>query len=246
MKELLKKLLYEHQEEELTHIPISEEFDFYRNIQQGNDISLSRHGNARPTEHMGKLSKNPLRNAKYHQIIMTAMITRFCIECGLDAETAYTMSDYFINNIDTAASEDELSLQKQAIIKEFTSAMKKLSQKRPPSYHITRAMDYIQKNITNTIQPKNVADSIGIREDYLSKLFKKEMNMTLSQYILHTKCNAAKYMLINSNASCSDISAFLGFASSSHFIKRFKSQTGLTPNEFRNIKTAHPLSSITT
>lgn len=244
MKELLKRLLYEHQKEDITHIPMSEEFDFYRSIAQGNENIITKHGDAKPTEHMGILSKNSLRNAKYHLIIMTAMITRFCIEGGLDAETAYTMSDYFINGIDTTTKEEDLSLQKQTIIKEYAHAMKSLNQKCPSSYHITRAMDYIQKNITRTILPKDVAAFIGISEDYLSRLFKKETGLTLSDYIMQKKCDVAKYMLVNSSASCSDISTFLGFSSSSHFIKRFKEKNGLTPTAFRNIKNTHPLSGI--
>lgn len=244
MKERLKQLLYAQQEEGITHMPISEEFNYYRIIAEGKyDVNESDF-DATPTEHMGKLSNNPLRNTKYHLIVMTAMITRFCIENGLDEETAYTMSDYFINNIDRATTEKSLSMQKQSIILEFNNTMKNFLQKRPPSYHITRAMDYIQKNITSTMRPRDVAASIDISEDYLSRLFKKEMNLTLSQYIIKKKCDTAKYMLINSSATCSEISTFLGFSSSSHFIKRFKEINNITPDSFRSMKKSQALSSI--
>ena len=67
----------------------------------------------------------------------------------------------------------------------------------------------------------------------MTRLFKKDMNCSLSQYIIKEKCRTARYMLLNSQASCTEISSFLYFASCSHFVNCFKKEYGLTPNAYR-------------
>ncbi len=244
MEKELKHLLFEHQQSETTHIPITEEYEFYRSIQSGLDVPINEHRDAKPKDRTGILSKNPLRNARYHLIIMTAMITRFCIEGGLQAETAYTMSDYFINLIDETDDKEKLSDIKEKIIKEFTQTMREINGDSPKSYHIVKLTDYIQNNITKPIRPADAADNVKMSVGYLSTLCKKETGYSLSDYILYEKCKTAKYMLSNSQATAAEISAFLGFASASYFTIRFKKIMRITPMEYRSNIRLHELSNM--
>lgn len=52
-------------------------------------------------EGAGILSQNPLTNIKYHFVVTTAMITRYCIDGGLEAEQAYRLSDFYILKMDS-------------------------------------------------------------------------------------------------------------------------------------------------
>lgn len=45
-------------------------------------------------EGMGILSKNPLTNLKYHFVITVALVTRYCIDGGMETEQAYRLSDF--------------------------------------------------------------------------------------------------------------------------------------------------------
>ena len=40
---------------------------------------------------MGVLSKNALTNLKYHFVITVALVTRYCIEGGMETEQAYRL-----------------------------------------------------------------------------------------------------------------------------------------------------------
>ena len=84
MKRELERLLFLQQQEEAFHLPVEDEFHFYRCIQQGDLSVLEGHMEIEPLEGLGTLSANPMRNKKYHLIILVAMITRFCVEGGLD------------------------------------------------------------------------------------------------------------------------------------------------------------------
>ena len=68
---------------------------------------------------------------------------------------------------------------------------------------------------------------------YLSTLFKKEMGMSITAYIMEKKMEAARNMLKYSDYSYSEISSILAFSSQSHFIRAFKKHNGDTPRAYR-------------
>ena len=110
----MKKLNYEKfMEREVVHAPYERELSFYEWVKQG-DVEKIRKW-ADETEGMGSeggmgvLSQNPVRNISYHIIISIAMITRFCIEGGMDPETAYGLSDMYIQTVDETHSIPELN-----------------------------------------------------------------------------------------------------------------------------------------
>ncbi len=237
MNKELPKLLIEQQKNELFHKSITDEFRFYKDIQNGNLEVLKGSMDIEPTSEMGTLSKNHFRNLQYHLIILIAMITRFCVEGGMDSETAYTMSDMYIRKVDISIDEKELSEIKKAVIIDFTTAMHNLHEQQPScNYHVTKAVDYIKKHLTEHIRRKQIAAELNISPDHLNRLFKKEFNIPVSEYILRQKCIMARYMLENSISSCSEIGAFLGFSSASHFTECFKKVNNLTPDAYRKQK----------
>ena len=73
-----------------------------------------RHGRRKNAFHtawrggFGVLSTDRLRNLKYHLVITVSFITRFCVEGGMERETAYNLSDLYIRKADLASSPEEI------------------------------------------------------------------------------------------------------------------------------------------
>ena len=137
MNKELQKLLLAQQEEQSYHLPMEAEYSFYRRIANGDTELLKLYMNADTMEGMGKLSSSPLQNKKYHLVILTAMITRFCIEAGLDPEQAYTLSDMHIRKIDACLTPEQLNPRKGTVVKDFVLAMHELHNSPGLSYHRT-------------------------------------------------------------------------------------------------------------
>ncbi len=78
------------------------------------------------------------------------------------------------------------------------------------------------------------AKELGISANYLSDLLKKETGKTAHDHIQLFVIEKAKTILLNSNLTISEVAVELGFEYSQHFSKMFKSQTGMTPKEYRN------------
>ena len=70
----------------------------------------------------------------------------------------------------------------------------------------------------------------------MSKYFKNECGMTISEYITGVKITAAKKLLRESGLSVKEIGMELGYYGQNSFIRRFKSVTGMTPGEYRNLE----------
>ena len=98
---------------------------------------------------------------------------------------------------------------------------------------IVLCMDYIYSHIHYRITLKELAEYLDLSESYLSKLFRKEMGISVSNYILDLKIDKAKNLLQYSEYTTSDISNYLAFSSQSHFIQVFQKKTGLTPHKYR-------------
>lgn len=233
IKEELAKTEFYNREYSLNHIPYDKEMAFYQSIRNGDMEEMHRLFTPLCIEGFGKLSENPLRNLKYHLIITVAFITRYCIEGGLEMESAYNLSDVYIRKIDTCNSEEEIHQIHKELCQAYVLRMQKARLPFRYSKPVQLAIDYIYDNLHNKIYLADIAKAAELSETYLSRLFHKETGTSITDYIISKRIDAAKNLLIFTEYSTSEISNFLNFSSESHFIATFKKLTGLTPKKFR-------------
>lgn len=231
-----KELTYKafiNREYEFRHSPFEKEFEFYDYVKSGDVEGVKRVMTPLGGSGAGVLSEDPLRNIKYHFVITIAMMTRFCVEGGMEMETAYTLSDLYILNADKCTSAEKLhELHGEAVI-DYTSRMKKISRGSLYSKPIIMAMDYIYDHLHEKISEDDIADHASVSKSYLSRIFHKDVGVTITAYIAIKRIEAAQNMLKYSDYQPLDIGNYLGFSSHSHFINIFKKYTGMTPGEFR-------------
>ncbi len=238
-KELQKLLLQKREnEEEGLHGPsdsFMREMSFYDIVANG-DVKMLEQLYSHPTAlklKAGTLSSDPVVNQRYHSIITAALISRFCIQAGLDVSVSYSLSDIYIRMMDNTNSVEELIALTHDMARDYCSKMRSEKQKVVISKHIVESIEYIREHIQENLTIEMIADNLGLNPSYLSKLFKQEMNISISQYIREEKIKIACRMLRYLNESSLDITNYLGFSSQSHFIQVFKKQTGFTPEEYR-------------
>ena len=181
----------------------------------------------------GKLSDNPLRNAQYLFICAMTLTTRYAIVGGMEPETAYNTSDLFIQTVDKCKSVDEVKLLHREMTVHFTKHMVKLKKQNVFSKPIIICLDYIYENLHAIITVEELAREARISPAYLSTLFKKEIGMSVSEYIRRKRVEACENLLKHTDYSLSEISEFLAFSSYSHFASVFHKYTGDTPKVYR-------------
>ena len=215
------------------HSPFEQEFEFYDCVKSGDIDSVKKLMTPLGSSGSGTLSEDPVRNLKYHFVITVAMLTRFCVEGGMEMEAAYTLSDLYIMKADKCVQEQDIHrLHKEAII-DFTMQMKRISHGNIYSKPVIMTMDYIYDHLHSRISVEDIAAAVNLSTSYLSRMFHKEVGVTITTYIAVKRVETAQNMLKYSDYSALDIGNYLAFTGHSHFISTFKKYTGMTPNEFR-------------
>ncbi|MBP3459210.1 MAG: helix-turn-helix transcriptional regulator [Lachnospiraceae bacterium] len=237
MEKQLWEKLFLAREMQNYHAPYEREYSYYDAVQKGDIKALRERFLVRPIyekEGLGILSENQVRNVLYHIIISIAMVSRYCIEGGLDAETAYSLSDLYIQRADLCRSREELGNLHREMTLDFASRMRKLQKEKIYSKHVVVCIEYIYEHLHEKICIRDLAKETKLHENYLSHLFKQEMGVTIVQYIQDKKLEQAEYMLKHTDTSILEIANDLNFSSQSYFIQVFKKKNGKTPKEFRN------------
>nr|MDE7478670.1 helix-turn-helix domain-containing protein [Lachnospiraceae bacterium] len=224
-------------EESLPHRPLEEEYSFYQAVSSG-DISYVQKNCQENTfinpDGMGILSTNPLTNIKYHFVVTTAMITRRCVEAGMELEQAFRLSDFYILKMDACSSIEAISKLHNQMALDFTRKMVLVKKSTIISKPIVRCMDYIYSHINRRITVEDLAEHVDLSPSYLSRLFKKELDISISDYICEMKIEKAQHLLRYSDYSLIEIANYLAFSSQSHFIQTFKKLIGVTPKKYRD------------
>lgn len=234
--EELERLLLSERDNEVSRFAYNSEINRYSLIAAGDleglkkDIERTRKST---NFRRGVLSSDNLNNEKYHAIIMTALVSRFCIEHGMDIAVSYTLSDIFIRKIDRALTVEAVRAVAEEVRIEYCTRMRDLSKKQVVSRYVVLAIDYIRTHVQEPITVEQVANELSVNSSYLSKLFKKEMGKSISEYIRDSKIEIAEHMLRHLDDTSLQIANYLGFSSQSHFIQVFRKQTGMTPEEYR-------------
>lgn len=224
-------------EEEMPHRPLVVEYSFYNAVSSG-DMEYVRknikNGDFSNPEGMGILSHNFLTNLKYHFVITTAMITRHCVDAGMEAEQAYRLSDFYIQKMDTLKTKDAIATLHDNMVLDFTGKMLLLKKNSVISKSITMCIEYIYNHIHDRITIEALAEYTDLSPSYLSRLFKKELGISVSEYIREKKIDKAQNLLKYSDFTLVEIANYLSFSSQSHFIQTFEKLVGMTPKKYRD------------
>ena len=97
-------------------------------------------------------------------------------------------------------------------------------------------LQYIEKNYPGQIKLGDMAQTAGITEQHLCRLFKKNFQMRPMEYLAKVRIQHAKEMLVYSEKNISEIAKETGFPDNSYFSALFKKYEGITPGEYRSIK----------
>ncbi|OUA67368.1 helix-turn-helix domain-containing protein [Bacillus thuringiensis] len=212
---------------------IALEQKFFLQIKEGNKESVIKYAYSFPQEDAGITSQgNQLRNQKNNGIMAITLATRYAIEGHLPTDIAFALSDLYIQTIEQLDNMYSVNRLIEDALCTFADRVKEYKTKKY-SNTITTCLNYINRNIYQKISLSELAELLQVNPTYLSNLFKKEVGITLSQYIQMEKIEEAKKLLILTSYSLTDICLWLKFSDQSYFIRIFKKITAMTPKQYR-------------
>ena len=94
-------------------------------------------------------------------------------------------------------------------------------------------LSYLQQNFCSQISLHELADCFHLSEKYISRYFKEQFQLTLTQYLTHLRLSKARHLLITKTLPVTEIALQCGFANVSYFIRTFKEAYHQSPLRYR-------------
>ena len=98
---------------------------------------------------------------------------------------------------------------------------------------VDQIQGYIAEHYAEKLTLTGIASQFYISPYYLSRLFKRAINLSLIEYINGVRIKAAQNLIEKSNESVSEVAEKTGFMTTAHFRRVFNDATGLSPQQYR-------------
>lgn len=108
------------------------------------------------------------------------------------------------------------------------------SEKSRP-FAITQALNYISVHLKEKLDVHTLASTTGWDTDHFSRLFKEYTGLTPYQFILKSRIELSKELLLGPKEKLHSICYEIGFSNYSNFFNAFKKYTGMSPEQYRKI-----------
>jgi transcriptional regulator GlxA family with amidase domain len=97
---------------------------------------------------------------------------------------------------------------------------------------LNRACSFIAENLGERFTLDDLARQAGVSRFHFARLFRVSTGDSPMAYLLKSRIERAKQMLLQDDRPVCEIAAVLGFCDQSHLTRTFRRLTGLTPREF--------------
>lgn len=132
-----------------------------------------------------------------------------------------------------------LDERKYTIAKSFKLLLPELSQTEltlalpyPSSAKLRAIVEYLEKNVSESIQFKKLAEHFNLSERTLARLFQKDLNMSFIQYFTILRMLLALKLLLDDKLSIQEVSRRVGYSSLPTFSNTFYKVVGVRPSEY--------------
>ncbi|RDY26035.1 helix-turn-helix domain-containing protein [Romboutsia weinsteinii] len=98
---------------------------------------------------------------------------------------------------------------------------------------IKKVIEYINNNLGKKLALESLAKIVNMNESYLSRIFKDELGMTISDYIKKTRLEKAKELLKENDMRVKDVAITIGIQDQLYFSRLFTKFFNMTPSEYR-------------
>ncbi|MFJ7949909.1 helix-turn-helix domain-containing protein [Lysinibacillus sp. NPDC096418] len=145
---------------------------------------------------------------------------------------------YSFDYIDMALLSKFKSIESLQQYKQFlqqlmeTLQLHKIEAHSPLDPRIQQVINYIGNTQFEEITIKKLSEYIFLSESRLSHLFKAEMGISLTSFLVHEKLKRA-FLLIFTGMKMTDAAIEAGFHSSSHFTRSVRDKLGMSPSSIR-------------
>ncbi|MBE9916146.1 response regulator [Paenibacillus donghaensis] len=98
---------------------------------------------------------------------------------------------------------------------------------------VEKVKSFIRQHLAEDLSREDIASHVFLNPDYLTRIFKRETGMSISDYVLQQRLDIAAKLLTGTDLPVSAIATQIGYANFSHFSRMFKKYMNQSPVEYR-------------
>ena len=137
----------------------------------------------------------------------------------------------------TAADALSIAGTRQAVVLMATALSRTSDTSSPGSCQgsstVERAIDYMQKHLSNDISLVDVAEAVGTAPSHLSRLFSRYSGDTFIHVLCRLRIDTAKELLRTNQYRIKEVYTMVGFNDQAYFSRVFKKYEGISPQDYR-------------
>lgn len=173
------------------------------------------------------------KNEEYMAIIVISLAARAAIQGGLTSQEGFLINDIYLQEVSKCTTVQQIhGVMEQAIVYCANRVAKKKSE-NIVNLHVEACKKAMATHKRDRIDLDVIAKECGISKGYMQKLFREHEGISVKEYYIKIKMEAAYNLLEFTDRSVGEISEYLGFGSLSYFSDLFKRKTGFTPGQYR-------------
>ncbi len=142
---------------------------------------------------------------------------------------------HYLNSVQTVLKSETVFDMKQTVYQMLEHICKYFKSK----YHlkhgnlVSQIKELAEKRYMENITLSDIANEVYMSPNYICSVFKKETGITINEYLIKVKMDAAKNMLKDTRMKILEIAEKLGYENPHYFSYSFKKYTGQTPQQYR-------------
>lgn len=175
---------------------------------------------------------NKLRDERDLCITLNTILRKAAELAGVHPIHIDSFSNSNIPQIEKLENSEQISLFQNKLVKGYCRLVKKYNLKNY-SQPIQKIITYISTDLTADLSLKSLANQVNVNPSYLSTLFKKEVGLTLTEYVNRSRIELSKRLLTGTDQPIKSIATQAGIPDIQYFTRMFKRITGISPKVYR-------------
>lgn len=174
---------------------------------------------------------DPVRNCKNLQFTFNTLLRKAAEAGHVHPLHVDNLSRQFAIQIENCLTIEQLNALSTRMLHKYCILVNNYS-RRSYSSLVQTCMDYIDFHYNMELSLGSLAKLCSVSGGYLSALFKKEVGVTITNYINSTRIHQALILLNTTKLPISEIASRCGFSDANYFTRTFKKLQGQTPKQY--------------
>ncbi|WP_340002573.1 AraC family transcriptional regulator [Oceanobacillus sp. FSL K6-0127] len=179
-----------------------------------------------------RFPNQPLRRVKNLNIVLNTLLRSAARNSNVPAILIHRISERFSFEIENGENIAVLRSIQDDMIREYCDLVKSNSLQHY-SQMIQKVIEHLMSYYDQHIGKTELAALFHTHPGNLSRTFKKETGMTITEYQQELRINQAKHLLRTESLPVDEIAWIVGYKDASYFGRVFKKVTGYSPSGYR-------------